>query len=122
MDQIYIDALKVETLIGVYDFERIEKQALYLDIELAFDCAKAGATDDLSFALDYDRLSKTIRQWSSEQTFELLEAYGEMLCRLIHSEFGISLVKLRINKPAAVADCRAIGITLMRQFGIPSVD
>lgn len=116
MDQVYIDALKVETLIGVYDFERDAKQVLLLDLYLDFDCSAAGKTDDLNLALDYDALSKRIRQWSGEQTFELLETYAEQLCALIHDEFSISQISLKINKPAAVADCAAVGIQITRRF------
>ena len=117
MDQVYIEALEVETLIGVYDFERVANQTLFLDIELAFDCSRAGATDELEFALDYDRLSRLIRQWCLEQRFALLEAFAESLCQLIHQEFGIESIKLKINKPAAVENCRAVGISIKRNFG-----
>lgn len=117
MDQVYITALKVETLIGVYEFEREAKQSLFLDISLDFDCAPAGKTDDLSLALDYDRLSKRVRQWSGEQTFELLESYAEQLCALLNAEFGVSNIALKINKPAAVEECAAVGIAISRQFG-----
>lgn len=115
-DVVYMAGLEVETLIGVYDFERLEKQKLYLDIELSFDCMKAGETDDLSDALDYDRLARMIRKWSLAQTFALLEAYAEALCQLIHKEFDISRVGLKINKPAAVNGCAAVGIRIERQF------
>ena len=118
MDQVYIDALKVDTLIGVYDFERTAKQTLYLDIALDFDCLPAGVTDDLSKALDYDALSKRVRHWSSQQSFELLESYGHQLCQLIHDEFGILAIELRINKPAAVEDCAAAGIRILRRYSV----
>jgi len=117
-DVVYIDALKVETLIGVYEFERNEKQVLFLDLELEFDCTKAGKTDDLQYALDYDRLSKIIREWSSAQTFELLEAFGENLCLLINQQFQIFRIKLGINKPAAVDGCSAVGIRIERQYPV----
>jgi dihydroneopterin aldolase len=118
MDQVYIDALKVETLIGVYEFERKAQQTLYLDLALDFDCLPAGETDELTKALDYDALAKRVRQWSSEQTFELLESFGHQLCQLIHDEFGIAAVSLRINKPAAVEGCAAAGIKIKRRYSI----
>lgn len=115
-DKVYIETLSVETLIGVYDFEREAKQTLLLDLTLDFDCRRAGETDDLQYALDYDALSKRVRAWSLEQTFELLESYAQQLCELIHNEFGISCVNLKINKPAAVAGCAAVGLHIERRF------
>jgi dihydroneopterin aldolase len=115
-DWVYIEALSVETLIGVYDFERDAKQTLLLDLNLAFDCKQAGQTDDLQYALDYDALSRRVRAWSEIQTFELLERYAQQLCELIHNEFGIQQVQLKINKPAAVEGCTAVGIRIERRF------
>ncbi len=116
MDQVYIEGLEVETLIGVYEFERNAPQPLILDLWMDFDCATAAQTDDLQFALDYDRLSRLIRSWSLEQRFELLERYAQQLCDLIHREFGIQSIQLKINKPKAVQGCSAIGIHIQRRY------
>ncbi|TCS43055.1 dihydroneopterin aldolase [Reinekea marinisedimentorum] len=115
-DVVYIHGLEVESLIGVYDFERHARQKLILDFDIDFDCAAAGATDDLSLALDYDRLSRLVRDWCAEQTFELIESIGEGLCRLVHQEFGVKRVRLAINKPAAVPGCSAVGTRIERCF------
>ena len=115
-DWVYIEALSVETLIGVYEFEREAKQTLLLDLNLAFDCKRAGQTDDLQYALDYDTLSRRVSTWSELQSFELIERYAEQLCELIHSEFGIEFIQLKVNKPAAVKGCSAIGVRIERRF------
>lgn len=116
-DQVYVQGLVVPTLIGVYDFERTAAQDLVLDLSLEYDCRPAGHSDDLALALDYDRLSRRVRGWASEQSFELIETFAEQLCQLIHEEFAISRIDCRINKPAAVADCQAVGIHINRTFG-----
>lgn len=115
-DVVYIHGLVVESLIGVYDFERHAKQKLILDFDIDFDCSAAGKTDDLSLALDYDRLARLVRAWCAEQTFELIETLAEGLCQLIHSEFGVARIRLSINKPAAVEGCSAVGIRIERDF------
>jgi dihydroneopterin aldolase len=117
MDQVYIKALKVETLIGVYEFERSDRQTLLLDLELDFDCRPAGESDDIQLALDYDALSRRVREWALVQTFELIETFAEQLCQLLHEEFSLARIQLVINKPAAVADCAAVGIKIIREFG-----
>lgn len=116
-DQVYVQGLVVPTLIGVYDFERTAPQDLLLDLTLEYNCRPAGESDDLESALDYDRLSRRIRSWAAEQSFALIETFGEQLCHLIHDEFGIVRVDCRINKPAAVSDCQAVGIHINRTFG-----
>ncbi|EAR09518.1 dihydroneopterin aldolase [Reinekea blandensis] len=116
-DQVYLSGLSLSTLIGVYEFERHAPQELILDLTLDYDCRPAGESDNIERALDYDRLSRRIRAWAESQTFELIETFAERLCQLIHAEFGIQRMTCRINKPAAVADCGAVGIQINRAFG-----
>jgi len=115
-DRVFLQELKVETVIGAYDWERSIRQNLWLDLSLAFDCEPAGTTDDLSKALDYDALSRHIRDWAAEQSFELIETFGERLCVLIYDFCGVRDIDLRINKRGAVADCGGVGIHIRRTF------
>ncbi|WP_320821585.1 dihydroneopterin aldolase [Reinekea sp.] len=115
-DSVYVTGLRLETLIGVYAFERTQRQLLFIDLELDFDCKAAGQSDDLRDALDYDRLFKTLRRWALEQNFQLLESFAEALCQLVHEQFAIGRMQLQINKPAAVSECTAVGIRIERCF------
>lgn len=115
-DTVYLEGLQVETVIGAYEWERSIRQTLWLDLTLAFDCRPAGISDDLTKALDYDALSKHIRAWAAEQSFELIETFAEQLCTLIYDFAGIRDIRLRINKRGAVADCAGVGIHIRRTF------
>lgn len=42
MDTIYLRDLRVDTVIGVWDWERKIRQTLIMDIELGCDISKAG--------------------------------------------------------------------------------
>lgn len=115
-DTVFLEGLQVETVIGAYEWERTIRQTLWLDLTLAFDCRPAGTSDDLAKALDYDALSKHIRAWASEQSFELIETFAEQLCTLIYEFAGIRDIQVRINKRGAVADCAGVGIHIRRTF------
>lgn len=115
-DTVFLEGLQVETVIGAYDWERTIRQTLWLDLTLAFDCRPAGTSDDLAKALDYDALSKHIRTWACEQSFELIETFAEQLCTLIYEFAGIRDMQVRINKRGAVADCAGVGIHIRRTF------
>lgn len=116
LDQVYLQGLEVETLIGVYEFERTRARPLFLDLELTFNCQPAGVSDELEDALDYDALSRRVREWAGVQRFQLLEAFSEALCVLINAEFGVQKIVLTVNKPEAVPKCAAMGIKIERQF------
>lgn len=115
-DTVFLEGLQVETVIGAYNWERTIRQTLWLDLTLAFDCRPAGTSDDLAKALDYDALSKHIRSWAAEQSFELIETFAEQLCTLIYEFAGIRDIQVRINKRGAVADCAGVGIHIRRTF------
>ncbi|WP_127556177.1 dihydroneopterin aldolase [Saccharospirillum alexandrii] len=115
-DTVFLEGLQVETVIGAYEWERTIRQTLWLDLTLAFDCRPAGTSDDLAKALDYDALSKHIRAWAAEQSFELIETFAERLCTLIYEFAGIRDIQVRINKRGAVADCAGVGIQIRRTF------
>ena len=58
MDKVFISQLHVDTIIGVYDFEKESKQSLYFDIEMLSDIKPAAANDDINFST---RLCKSKR-------------------------------------------------------------
>ena len=47
MDIVYIRDLRIETIIGIYDWEREVKQTVSLDLEMAHDIRRAAETDDI---------------------------------------------------------------------------
>ena len=72
MDIIFLGGLEIETVIGIYDWERTIKQKIYLDIEMAFDIKKAAATDDIAYTLDYKTVSDRIVQFVETSEFFLV--------------------------------------------------
>jgi dihydroneopterin aldolase len=60
---IILGGLKVDTIIGIYDWEREIKQTVILDIEMAHDIKKAAATDDIEDTLDYKAVSQHVVSW-----------------------------------------------------------
>ena len=103
MDLVFIEALQVYTTIGVYDWEQTIKQKLVFDIEMAHDNRPAAETDDVSFALDYAKVSQRIIEFVSSQNFALIETVSEQVAALIQTEFSVPWVRIKLTKPDAVA-------------------
>ena len=57
MDIIFLRDLKIETIVGIYDWERKIKQTVILDLEMATDVKKAASSDKIEDALDYKAVS-----------------------------------------------------------------
>ena len=114
MDKVFIDALEIDCVIGIYDWERKIKQPIVLDIEMAFDNRKPAASDEIADTLDYKAISKRLIQFVGESSFGLVEALAENCCRIIVDEFGVAQVKLKLSKVGAVRGARAVGVMIER--------
>ncbi|MDY0021410.1 dihydroneopterin aldolase [Arenimonas caeni] len=114
MDKVFIEALEIECVIGIYDWERKIKQPVVLDIEMAFDNRKPAATDDIADTLDYKAVSKRLIQYVSESSFGLVETLAERCAEIITGEFGVAHVRLKLSKPGAVRGSKAVGVIIER--------
>lgn len=103
MDNVCIENLQTEAVIGVYAFEQQAPQPLLIDLELATDFTRAFASDHLQDALDYDAISQQVRAFCQQSRYALLEALAGGLIRLLLSEHStIDQVTIRIRKPQAL--------------------
>jgi dihydroneopterin aldolase len=104
----------VITTIGVYDWEQEIKQKLVLDIEMAHDNRPAGKSDDVTDALDYSQVSEAVITHIEQGRFLLVERVAEEVAEIIMSRFAVPWVKIRLAKPGAVAQARAVGVVIER--------
>ena len=114
MDIVFIRGLRIETVIGIYDWEKTIKQAVVLDIEMSTDVARAAATDRIEDALDYKAVSKRLKQFVSEGRFELVETLAERCAEIIRREHGVAWLRLSVNKVGAVTDAAGVGVIIER--------
>lgn len=115
MDKVYISQLHVETIIGVYDFEKESKQSLYFDIEMLTDITSAAINDDINLAVDYAKVSERIDTLCQEVQVELLETLVERIAAMILNEFAVAQVTVRVGKPQAVAKAATVGVEITRK-------
>ena len=114
MDIVFITALEVDTVIGVYEHERNITQKLTIDLELTCDVQTAGMSDDVNDALDYDAVSKRTRAFGSDTSYFLVEAFAEQLANILLAEFAINHIKLTVRKPGAVEAAASVGVIIER--------
>lgn len=114
MDIIFLGGLQIETIIGIYDWERTTKQTVILDIEMAFDIRQAAATDDIQHTLDYKSVSKRIISFVENSQYFLVEKLIEEIASLIRTEFNVPWVKITLNKKGAIRGASDVGIIIER--------
>ena len=114
MDIIFLGGLEIETIIGIYDWERVTRQTVILDIEMAFDIQKAAETDDIQYALDYKTVSHRIVSFVEASQFFLVEKLISEISDIIRNEFNVSWVKITLNKKGAIRGASDVGIVIER--------
>ena len=117
MDKVFIEALEIEALIGIYDWERRIRQPLLFDIEMAFDNRIPAASDAIADTLNYKAVSKRVVEVVSQSDFGLVETLAERVAAVILDEFDVRQVKLKLSKPGAVRGARAVGVMIERSRG-----
>lgn len=114
MDIVYLNELRVDTVIGIYDWERRTRQMLILDIEMGTDISKAANSDDIEDTLDYKAVSKRLIDFISSSEFELVEKLAESTAEILLNEFSVPWCRIKINKQGAVKGVRDVGVIIER--------
>jgi len=114
LDITFLHGLKVACIIGIWDWERAAKQTVIIDLDMASDNARAAASDDITDAVDYKAVSKRLEQFVGDSQYQLVETMAEEVARLLLEEFGLTWVRVRINKKGAVRNARDVGVVIER--------
>ncbi len=114
MDIVFIRDLQIETIIGIYDWERKIRQVISLDIEMATDIQKAANSDNIDDTLSYKTVAKRLIAFVEESEYELVEALAEKICAIIREEFAVPWVRLELSKPGAVRGSKSVGVIIER--------
>ena len=115
MDKIFIHALKTETIVGIFDWERQVKQTVLIDIEFSADIRKAALSDSIDDTLNYKAVAKRVLGFVEGSSFHLVETLAEHIAMLILQDFGVAWVRISLSKPGAIRGSRDVGVMLERQ-------
>lgn len=114
MDIVFLRELRIDTVIGIYDWEREIKQTVVLDLEMAADVAKAAASDQIDDTLDYKAVAKRLIEFVEASEFQLVETLAERCAAIVREEFHVPWVRLTLNKAGAVSSARDVGVIIER--------
>ena len=113
-DRIFLRDLRVETTIGIWEWERRIRQYVSIDIEMAADIARAAATDHIEDTLNYKGVAKRVQDFVGESSFQLVETLAERIAALVLEEFGVAWIHVTVNKPGAIRGARDVGVSIRR--------
>ncbi len=114
MDTIFLHELKIDTVIGITDWERKIRQTVVIDLDMAADIGKAAKTDRVDDTLNYKLVSKRVQRFVADSSFQLVETLAERIAELLIGELGVSWVRVKVNKPGAIRGARDVGVIIER--------
>lgn len=115
MDAIIIEGLKVETVIGCFDWERQIIQPLMLDLVIQTDLEQASNSDALADTLNYAEICEISAQVIQQAQPELIEHAAKLVLNALFTTFtAVESIKITIRKPAIIAQANSVGIRLER--------
>jgi dihydroneopterin aldolase len=114
MDIIFLKDIRVETIVGIWDWERRMPQSVSIDLELGADIRRAAESDNIDSTLDYRAVAKRVRTFVAESRFQLIETMAEGIAEIVTGEFAVPWVKVSVHKPGAVRGSQDVGIIIER--------
>lgn len=114
MDIIYLNDLRIETIIGIYGWERKTKQTVVLDIEMGTDIRKVSASDVVDDTINYKSVAERLFEFVGGSEFELVETLAEQISDILLNEFKVPWLRLKLNKQGALKGVRDVGVIIER--------
>ncbi len=114
MDTISINGLKIACIIGIFDWERKQKQEVSLDLRFPCDNRKAAQKDRIEDTVDYKRIAKATITFVEKSEFKLVETMAERLAEILLQQFALTEIFLKVSKPGALRGSQNVGVEIHR--------
>lgn len=116
IDTVFIDGLTTQAIIGIYDWERENRQPLIFDIDMDLPISKAAKSDDINDTVDYKKVADEIIDLVDVSRHELLETLCEEICQhILKHHQAVQTIRLKVSKPQAVPETNTVGLRITRQ-------
>ena len=115
MDKVIIEGLRVDAVIGVFDWERQILQPVLIDLELGCDMSRAAETDHIDDAVNYKAVCDGVSQLVIDTKAQLIERLAVLIAQHVLITFStVQHIKVTVRKPTAITNTTAVGITIER--------
>jgi D-erythro-7,8-dihydroneopterin triphosphate epimerase len=115
MATVRIINLRLRTIIGIYDWERVEKQDVVINVSFDYDAARASKTDDVKYAVDYKTITKQIIKEVEASRFQLLEKLAARVLEIVFKQPKVKQATVRLDKPGALRFADSVSVELSKK-------
>ena len=113
-DTIFLHELRVDTVVGIWDWERKIRQIVSIDLEMGTDIRRAAGSDTIEDTLNYKSVAKRVQQFVGDSEFQLVETMAEKIAEIVLAEFDLPWIQVRVSKPGAIRGAKDVGVLIRR--------
>jgi dihydroneopterin aldolase len=113
-DTIFLHELRVDTVVGIWDWERKIRQTVSIDLEMGTDIRRAAGSDTIEDTLNYKSVAKRVQQFVGDSEFQLVETMAEKIAETVLAEIELPWIQVRVSKPGAIRGAKDVGVLIRR--------
>ena len=116
--KVSLTEVVLEVTLGVYDFERQDKQKVHVDVTLDFlDLPQGCISDQLEDVICYAKLNACLLKTANEKPYRLIEHLGYRLTEAVFKMLSIPAdIRLSLYKKPPLENVKLAGFTLERKW------
>jgi dihydroneopterin aldolase len=114
MDTISIQEMRVDTVVGFYEWERQRPQTIELTLEFAIPDNRAGRSDRIRDTIDYGAVVERVRAELANAQHVLLERVCEQVADILLGEFKAPWVRVSAAKLGLLRGVKRLAVTIER--------
>ena len=101
-------------IIGIHQNEKINKQKIIFNIVIDVNQNIHPDENDLSSIVDYEKITNKLKKLANNKKYNFLESLAEDSFNEIFSDKRINSVKIKIEKPDAIANAQSVGVEVFK--------
>ena len=111
---VLIKDFTINEIIGIHQNEKINKQKIIFNIVIDVNQNIYPDENDLSSIVDYEKITNKLKKLARNKKYNFLESLAEDSFDEIFSDKRINSVKIKIEKPEAIANAQSVGVEVFK--------
>jgi len=101
-------------IIGIHEHEKINKQKIVFNIVIDVNQNIFPDENNLSSIVDYEKITNKLENLAKNKEYNFLESLAEDSFSEIFADKRINSVKIKIEKPNAIANAQSVGVEVFK--------
>jgi dihydroneopterin aldolase len=111
---IFLRAIRLEAMIGIYRRERTTTQPIEIDLDIALPSERVFSSGKVADTIDYAVVVARVREELANVRFGLVEELAERVANIVMHEFHAPRVRVSVAKLGILRNVGRVGVVIER--------